>query len=208
VCADGAVLAQRRTEPTRHLAGWLRLVQGALIFDLLLSPAPAGEVHARSVAGIPQVHHPTAGTGRAGSGPVPGHRRPGYPDPVWPAALGEMTQRTPGRRRRAASRGSGRRPAIRKGAVRCGGSCDHAAGRARESPVVSPAPGEPVTAADGYRNAAARGSVNRVLRLLGPGDPPAVTTRQVHDRGRCPLYVRAQLETAGLRWTQRDYDSP
>ena len=23
--------------------------------------------------------------------------------------------------------------------------------------------------------------------------------RPVHDRGRCPLYVRAQLETAGLR---------
>jgi hypothetical protein len=44
--------------------------------------------------------------------------------------------------------------------------------------VASPASGEPVTAADGYRNAAVRGSLNRVIRLLGPGDPPAVTTRQ------------------------------
>ena len=27
---------------------------------------------------------------------------------------------------------------------------------------------------------------------------------RAHDRGRCPLYVRAQLETAGLTGTQRD----
>ena len=26
--------------------------------------------------------------------------------------------------------------------------------------------------------------------------------------GRCPLYVRAQLETAGLSWTQRDFTPP
>jgi hypothetical protein len=26
--------------------------------------------------------------------------------------------------------------------------------------------------------------------------------------GRCPLYVRAQLETAGLTWTQRDFTPP
>jgi hypothetical protein len=37
---------------------------------------PADEVHARSVAGIRQVHHRTSGTSRAGSGSVPGHRRP------------------------------------------------------------------------------------------------------------------------------------
>ena len=28
---------------------------------------------------------------------------------------------------------------------------------------------------------------------------------RVHDRGCCPLYVRAQPETAGLPWTQRDH---
>ena len=27
---------------------------------------------------------------------------------------------------------------------------------------------------------------------------------RAHDRGRCPLYVRAQLDTLGLSWTQRD----
>src|ERR1039457_6128815 len=30
-------------------------------------------------------------------------------------------------------------------------------------------------------------------------DPPD----RAHDRGRCPLYVRAQLDTVGLSWTQR-----
>jgi hypothetical protein len=34
-------------------------------------------------------------------------------------------------------------------------------------------------------------------RAIRPNAPPG----RVHDRGRCPLYVRAQLETAGLPWT-------
>ena len=38
------------------------------------------------------------------------------------------------------------------------------------------------------------------LHLSSPGDHPD----RVHDRGRCPLYVRAQLDTVGLSWTQRD----
>jgi hypothetical protein len=37
-----------------------------------------------------------------------------------------------------------------------------------------------------------------------PSDPLKCATGPGHDRGRCPLYVRAQLETAGLPWTQRD----
>jgi hypothetical protein len=37
-------------------------------------------------------------------------------------------------------------------------------------------------------------------RAVRPNAPPG----RVHDRGRCPLYVRAQLETAGLPWTQWD----
>jgi hypothetical protein len=41
-------------------------------------------------------------------------------------------------------------------------------------------------------------------RTVHPNSPPG----RVHDRGRCPLYVRAQLETAGLPWTQRDSTSP
>ena len=40
--------------------------------------------------------------------------------------------------------------------------------------------------------------------LLPPRRPPG----RVHDHGRCPLYVRAQLETAGLPWTQRDLTAP
>ena len=37
-------------------------------------------------------------------------------------------------------------------------------------------------------------------RAIRPNAPPG----RVHDRGRRPLYVRAQPETAGLRWTRRD----
>ena len=38
---------------------------------------------------------------------------------------------------------------------------------------------------------------------------PGIRPRnRVHDRGRCPLYVRAQPETAGLSWTQRDLTAP
>lgn len=73
---------------------------------------------------------------RSWVGSFPGHRRPRHPDPVWPAATGrgEATSHA-ARRRRAASRGSGRRPAIRKGAAPSGGSCDLAAGRARDIPA-------------------------------------------------------------------------
>ena len=53
------------------------------------------------------------------------------------------------------------------------------------------------------------GSVNRQPR---PPGPSALRSRRppgrAHDRGRCPLYVRAQLETAGLPWTQRDITGP
>ena len=41
-------------------------------------------------------------------------------------------------------------------------------------------------------------------RAIRPNTPPG----RFHDRGRCPLYVRAQLETAGLSWTQRDLAAP
>ena len=48
--------------------------------------------------------------------------------------------------------------------------------------------------------------------LAGRPDLPPRPGRSDHtshptradDRGRCPLYVRAQLDTAGLSWTQRD----
>jgi hypothetical protein len=88
------VLVQWRIEPTRHTGRVAGTVQVTLIFDLPPSPAPADEVHARSVAGIRQVHHRSAGTGPAESESVAGHRGPRHPDPVWPAALSEVTQRT------------------------------------------------------------------------------------------------------------------
>src|ERR1017187_6100381 len=56
---------------------------------------------------------------------------------------------------------------------------------------------------DDYQEAS--GSVNHCLRFLAQSDP---TTRPAHDRGRCPLYVRAQLDTVGLSWTQRDLVRP
>ena len=41
-------------------------------------------------------------------------------------------------------------------------------------------------------------------RSRGPrGSPPALGRP-----GRCPLYVRAQLDSAGLSWTQRDLVRP
>jgi hypothetical protein len=71
----------------------------------------------------------------------------------------------------------------------------------------SPTGSSPRTA--GHRNQGAKGSVNRPLPLPRPERFAQVRHRAgVHDRGRCPLYVRAQLETAGLPWTQRDLTAP
>ena len=43
--------------------------------------------------------------------------------------------------------------------------------------------------------------MNRCLRFL----LIAIRPRDgVHDRGRCPLYVRPQLDSVGLSWTQQD----
>lgn len=83
---DHAVLAGRT----------MREVRGDLVehlFDLRPSPVPAGEVHARSVTGIPQVRHRSAGTGPTWSGSVTaGPPRAAPPKPTWPAALGEVTR--------------------------------------------------------------------------------------------------------------------
>jgi hypothetical protein len=50
--------------------------------------------------------------------------------------------------------------------------------------------------------------VNRPLTLPAPPIRPNAPSGRAHDRGRCPLHVRAQLETAGLPWTQRDLTAP
>ena len=106
------------------------------------------------------------------------------------------------------------------GAVGCPGVAAHMKrrsvswhGSARPSMAIPPAPAGfcdgpriPGHASDllglagtvGHWDPGASGSVNRFLaRAIRPRD-------RAHDRGRCPLYVRAQLDTVGLSWTQRD----
>ena len=46
--------------------------------------------------------------------------------------------------------------------------------------------------------------MNLWRRPLAQSRPDYAADDRSHDRGRGPLYVRAQLETVGLGWTQRD----
>lgn len=124
----GTVLVHRRIEPTGHAGRVAGTVQVMLISGLPQSPAPAGQVHARPAAGIPQVHHRSART-------RPGWQRIGCWPPraapsgarCGPAAPGEADATNhPWRRRRVSSRSSGRHPAIRTGATPSSGLCDHA----------------------------------------------------------------------------------
>ena len=48
----------------------------------------------------------------------------------------------------------------------------------------------------------------RAGRRLAAGVALARPARRRTRPGPCPLYVRAQLETAGLTWTQRDLTGP
>jgi len=130
-----------------------RKSQVTLIFDLAPSPHLAGEVHARSVAGMRQVHHRTAGNGRAGSGSAPGHRRPPHPDPLRAYCPGrDDAMRPPWSRRRAASGGPGWRPAIRKGATPSGRILQPRCGPHPGITGGLLGPSQTVTAVDGYRN--------------------------------------------------------
>ena len=153
-------------------------VQVTLIFDLPPSPAPAGEVHAGSVAGIRQVHHKTAGDRagweRTGLG---ADRSLASADRAIRTQCALLTRARsptsyPGRRRRAASGGSGRRPAISKGAAPSGGSL---------RPCRGPRPGntgplaKPVTPADGHRNPESERSGEPRPPPSRPGDPPTAT---------------------------------
>jgi hypothetical protein len=122
--ADGCVPTQRRIELVRHPGREAGTAQVTPIFDPSPSPAPAGEVHARSVAGTRQVHHRSPGTGKAGSGSVrsgsvTGHREPRHPDPVRPAALDEAARRTnPGVGGAFPAEVPARHPAVRIGCAR------------------------------------------------------------------------------------------
>ena len=75
-------------------------------------------------------------------------------------------------------------------------TCGPCAGQTADPPVISR-----WWRARGHRDRRASGSVNRCLRILARAIRPH---DRAHDRGRCPLYVRAQLDTVGLSWTQRD----
>jgi hypothetical protein len=118
---------------------------------------------------------------------------------VWPAALDEAAWRTTARCLRVTSRSSGPTPGGQDGAARALRRILRlSAGRAQELPVSSRARQAhhragrlplPRTASSAFS-----------ARLICPRRPPG----GVHDRGRCPLYVRAQLDTVGLSWTQRD----
>jgi hypothetical protein len=72
---------------------------------------------------------------------------------------------------------------------------DHHRNDQKQSPRISEA----------YERIRPSGSVNRCLRFLARAIRPR---DRAHDRGRCPLYVRAQLDTVGLSWTQRDLVRP
>ena len=73
---DVIVIDVRPTEEyaAAHIPGAV-----SIPFDLPPSPAPADEVHARSIAGIRQVHQRSTGTGRTESGSVTGYRGPRQP---------------------------------------------------------------------------------------------------------------------------------
>ena len=80
--------------------------------------------------------------------------------------------------------------------------------RADQTSIARPLRGK----RQGLRAEASRcaGGVGTASKAVpGPERSPTVERRnELHDRGFCPLYVRAQPETAGLTGTQRDYDSP
>jgi hypothetical protein len=132
---------------------------------------PADEVHARSVAGIRQVHHRSAGTSPAESESVAGHRGPRHRDPAWPAALSRATQRTT----RCAD---GAFPAEVQAGTRRSGWEPHIPadpaimrGRTQESPVTSPTTASPSPSRDDYRY---RGS-QRFGEPLAPAAGPEPT---------------------------------
>jgi hypothetical protein len=132
---------------------------------------------------------------------VTGHRGPRQPARCGYCPERGGAARTPGAGDAFPAEVQARRPAIRMGSARL--PADLATGRAalQELPVTSralagPSPGRMTTPAN-----EASGSVNRWLRFLARAIRPH---DRAHDRGRCPLYVRAQLDTVGLSWTQRD----
>jgi hypothetical protein len=179
----------------------IRTAQVTGPFDPSPLSVPSREVYERSTAGTSQV------SGR--SAKVAPHR----PDGSWfirGRSLRSAAHVQARRARAAARRGQSKAiPDISRGSRECPWIPWATRGPDPRSASIFWEPDGLFTEDGGHRNPGASGSVNRPLPLPRPersaqNAPPG----RVHDRGRCPLYVRAQLETAGLPWTQRDNTSP
>jgi hypothetical protein len=112
------------------------------------------------------------------------------------------------------------RGALHRGAGRQARTLRRTADRQHPSASPPPDPGSAATrcAADGSCVCVARTKPSRIFpRAYRPAGSPLEDRRNRGDKrfgeplvhpGRCPLYVRAQPEAAGLPWTQRDINGP
>ena len=165
-------------------------------------PWPAGQVHAKYT---PVHRRYTAGQSEVSEG-RPGRGRSVIADRVARAGVARRPKREDVMIHRAPA---GAAPAGVHADARPSGRCRVCrqipeAMRRQSCPAITgdlPGPGQPsrsrMTVAAGEES----GSVNRCLRFLARAIRPH---DRAHDHRRCPLYVRAQLDTVGLSWTQRD----
>src|SRR6266704_2097214 len=179
---------------TCDTGGGIRTVQVTGLFDLSPSLVPSREVHEEPAAGTSPVSKGPTGTGAApaswGRSSVSGRcilqavHRPGSRGTL-PRVVAQMKATAPGgtvrRRPSDAPMSAGFSPHI-PWAMR---------GPDRRTTVILRRPSR-LFAKDGQPSKSRSKQSGEPL-LLPPRRPPS----RVHDRGCCPLYVRAQLETAG-----------
>jgi hypothetical protein len=163
----------------------IRTAQVTGLFDLSPSSVPSREVHERSTAGTSPVSKRSAETGAATANWEPVH-----PWPVVafcrPSGPHEAPRRRPTRFRPRPRRYPGTSRVLATARGPCG-PCGP------DRRPISDLLGLAGTV--GHRDPGTSGSVNRCLRFLARAIRPR---DRAHDRGRCPLYVRAQLDTVGL----------
>ena len=180
----------------------IRAAQVTGPFDRSPLSVPSREVYERSTAGTSQVSRRSAETGAA----------PASWKLVLSVAGGCILQPMfrPGRRGLLPGVVSPKRyPDISRVLVSARGSRGPCVGQTLDPAVIFREPDGLFTGDGGHRNPGASGPVNRPLPLHRPEQfRPNAPPGRAHDRGRCPLYVRAQLETAGLPWIQRDLTAP
>ena len=175
----------------------IRAVQVTDPFDRSPLSVPSREVHERSTAGTSQVSKRSAETGVA-----PASRKQVYSWPVVAFCTHPQTSQARPAGPRGQSKAVPNINSVLTTAADPNGPC---LGQTLDLPVIFPEPDGLLTEDGGHRNRGASGSVKRPLPLLRPErSAQNASPSRVHDRGRCPLYVRAQLETAGLPWTQWD----